>query len=123
MVNQDSEHESDGTRVQRSKSPVLRGRPGESEWVGEGPDGVKKLVGWNELLPLPYLHKHFSMICLIWNCRGAGNSVFRRTMADLLRNHNPDFLVLVETKVPFATLNEFFKSKGFTASSYSGPVG
>ncbi|KAH7837957.1 hypothetical protein Vadar_020054 [Vaccinium darrowii] len=44
-------------------------------------------------------------------------------MADLFKNHNPDFLVLVETKVPFATLNEFFKSKGFTARSYSDPVG
>jgi len=30
---------------------------------------------------------------------------------------------LVETKVPLSTLNEFFKNKGFTASSYSDPVG
>lgn len=84
---------------------------------------VKKLVGWNELLPLPFLHNHFSMICLIWNCRGAGNSVFKRTMKDMLRTHNPDFLVLVETKVPLSTLNDFFKNKGFTASSCSDPVG
>ncbi|KAH7854791.1 hypothetical protein Vadar_017858 [Vaccinium darrowii] len=44
-------------------------------------------------------------------------------MSDLLINHGPDILVLVETKVPFSSMNDFFKSNGFNANSFSNPVG
>ncbi|KAH7853129.1 hypothetical protein Vadar_033650 [Vaccinium darrowii] len=84
---------------------------------------VKRLVGWNELIPLPNLPIHFSMICLIWNCKGACNNVFKRNMSELIFTHNPDVLVLVETKVPLSTLNDFFSKKGFTTNSFSDPVG
>ncbi|KAH7864210.1 hypothetical protein Vadar_027048 [Vaccinium darrowii] len=44
-------------------------------------------------------------------------------MDDLLKNHGPDLLVLVETKVPLSSMNDFFKKRGFNASSFSDPIG
>lgn len=84
---------------------------------------IKKLVGGNELLPLPFLPKHFSMICLIWNCRGAGISMFQSKMSELISNHNPDVLFLLKTKVPLSVLNNFFTKRGFKESSFSNPMG
>lgn len=81
------------------------------------------MVGWNELLPLPFLSKVLSMICLVWNCRGAGNNTFRRNMHELINLHHPDVLVLVETKIPLSDMGEFFNRRHFTASSFTDPVG
>lgn len=33
-----------------------------------------------------------------WNCRGIGNSRFRRFVQDMCRVHRPDFLCLLETR-------------------------
>lgn len=84
---------------------------------------VKKMVGWNELFPLPFLPNFMSMICLIWNCRGAGNNTFKRNMHDLISLHHLDVLVLVETKVALSFMGEFFNCRQFTASSFTDPVG
>ncbi|KAH7843109.1 hypothetical protein Vadar_012712 [Vaccinium darrowii] len=73
MVKTESEDGSNSTRVQRSRSPILRGGSGKPQRNSEGPDG--------------------------------------------------DVLVLVETKVPLASLTDFFSKKGFTANSFSDPVG
>lgn len=38
------------------------------------------------------------MIGVYWNCRGLCRAVTVRTILGLVRNHNPDFLFLAETK-------------------------
>ncbi|KAI8031966.1 hypothetical protein LOK49_LG01G02988 [Camellia lanceoleosa] len=63
------------------------------------------------------------MKMLVWNCRGAGNSVFKRNMRKLLKCHNPSIIVLMETKVQFSFMGLFFNNLGFTASTYVDPVG
>ncbi|KAH7864741.1 hypothetical protein Vadar_033309 [Vaccinium darrowii] len=45
MDHQVVEHESDGTRIQRSRSPTFRGGSGEQERVGSGPDGGQENGG------------------------------------------------------------------------------
>ena len=50
---------------------------------------------------------------LSWNIRGAHNRNSRRHMKDLIRKHNPTFLAINETHVPFAKLFYFFTNNGF----------
>ncbi|KAI7991201.1 hypothetical protein LOK49_LG12G00888 [Camellia lanceoleosa] len=64
-----------------------------------------------------------SMKILIWNCRGAGNNTFKRNLRELLNIHKPEILVLMETKVPFSSLGNFFNNLGFSASTVVDPVG
>ncbi|KAI7989214.1 hypothetical protein LOK49_LG13G00063 [Camellia lanceoleosa] len=63
------------------------------------------------------------MKLLIWNCRGAGNKAFKRTMKELEKNHKPSIIVLMETKVVLSSMGLFFNKLGFTASSHVDPVG
>ncbi|KAI7985754.1 hypothetical protein LOK49_LG14G01697 [Camellia lanceoleosa] len=60
---------------------------------------------------------------LFWNCRGAGNNTFRRNLAEIIQIHKPEILILMEIKVPFSKMGNFFKSLGFTASSIVDPIG
>ncbi|CAL5362434.1 unnamed protein product [Camellia sinensis] len=60
---------------------------------------------------------------LFWNCRGAGNNKFKCNLVELIKLHKPEILILMETKVAFSTMNNFFNSLGFTASSTVDPVG
>ncbi|PKI70720.1 hypothetical protein CRG98_008953 [Punica granatum] len=39
----------------------------------------------------------YHMNLLAWNCRGAGNANFRRSLKDVISNHNPDIVILTET--------------------------
>ncbi|KAL7201796.1 hypothetical protein ACSBR1_033489 [Camellia fascicularis] len=59
---------------------------------------------------------------LFWNCRGAGNNKFKRNLVEIIKTHKPEILVLMETKVAFSTMSEFFNRLGFTASSTIDPV-
>ncbi|XP_028106480.1 uncharacterized protein LOC114305569 [Camellia sinensis] len=63
------------------------------------------------------------MKLLIWNCRGADNKVFKRTMKELVQTHKPSILVLMETKVELSSLGQFFNKMRFTASSHVDSVG
>ncbi|XP_028094913.1 uncharacterized protein LOC114294916 [Camellia sinensis] len=63
------------------------------------------------------------MKLLIWNCRGAGNKVFRRTMKELEKIHRPSIIVLMETKIELSLMGSFFNKLGFTTSSHVDPVG
>ncbi|XP_028081728.1 uncharacterized protein LOC114283094 [Camellia sinensis] len=60
---------------------------------------------------------------LFWNCRGAGNNKFKRNLVEIVKTHKPKILILMETKVAFSTMSEFFNQLGFTASSTIDPVG
>ncbi|KAI8010911.1 hypothetical protein LOK49_LG06G02303 [Camellia lanceoleosa] len=63
------------------------------------------------------------MIVMLWNCRGAGNKIFKRNFRELIRVHRPNVVALFETKVPFSSIGLFFNHMGFTASTIVDPVG
>ncbi|KAI8013982.1 hypothetical protein LOK49_LG05G02478 [Camellia lanceoleosa] len=60
---------------------------------------------------------------LFWNCRGAGNKNFKRNITEILRTHKPEILILMETKVLYSKMGNFFNRLGFTASIIVDPVG
>ncbi|XP_028094127.1 uncharacterized protein LOC114294199 [Camellia sinensis] len=62
-----------------------------------------------ESVPIPLYPNSVSMKLLIWNCRGVGNKIFRRTLKELVQNYKPSILALMETKVE---LNPVGKSGG-----------
>ncbi|KAI7986729.1 hypothetical protein LOK49_LG14G00747 [Camellia lanceoleosa] len=84
---------------------------------------VRKILGIPYFAPLPNFPNSVSMKLLIWNCRGADNKVFRRTMKELEKNHKPSIIVLMETKIDLSSMSLFFNKLGFTASSHVDPVG
>ncbi|XP_028105291.1 uncharacterized protein LOC114304330 [Camellia sinensis] len=59
---------------------------------------------------------------LFWNCRGAGNKNFKRHLTEILRTHKPEILILMETKVQYSKMGNFFNRLGFTASTIVDPV-
>ncbi|KAI7983560.1 hypothetical protein LOK49_LG15G02517 [Camellia lanceoleosa] len=73
--------------------------------------------------PLPPYTSMNSLNMLIWNCCGAGNNIFRRNMKELLYLHKLDILILMETKVTFSSMGNFFNNLGFSASIIIDPVG
>ncbi|XP_028089827.1 uncharacterized protein LOC114290144 [Camellia sinensis] len=80
-------------------------------------------MGTPDFCPLPLYLNLSSMKMLVWNCHGAGNSVFKRTIRDLLKSHNPSIIVLIETKVQLSSMGLFFNNLGFAASTFVDPVG
>ncbi|KAI7996413.1 hypothetical protein LOK49_LG10G01686 [Camellia lanceoleosa] len=60
---------------------------------------------------------------LFWNCRGAGNNNFKRNFVEIIRTHKPEIIILMETKVTFSSMGDFFNRLGFTASTFVDPVG
>ncbi|KAI8013993.1 hypothetical protein LOK49_LG05G00296 [Camellia lanceoleosa] len=60
---------------------------------------------------------------LIWNCRGAGNKTFKHNLVEILRSHKLEILIVMETKVAFSKMGNFFNRLGFTASTIVDPIG
>ncbi|KAI8023039.1 hypothetical protein LOK49_LG03G00299 [Camellia lanceoleosa] len=60
---------------------------------------------------------------LFWNCHDTDNNKFKRNLVEIIKTHKPEILVLMETKVAFNTMSEFFNRLGFTALSTIDPVG
>ncbi|KAI8019049.1 hypothetical protein LOK49_LG04G00938 [Camellia lanceoleosa] len=60
---------------------------------------------------------------LIWNCRGAGHKTFKCNLVEILRSHKPEILILMETKLAFSKMGNFFNHLGFTASTIVDPIG
>ncbi|KAL7177603.1 hypothetical protein ACSBR2_030877 [Camellia fascicularis] len=54
---------------------------------------------------------------------GAGNARFRRNLRELVRLHQPDMMVLMETKVEISSMGMFFNNLGYTASTHVDPIG
>ncbi|KAI8011548.1 hypothetical protein LOK49_LG06G02178 [Camellia lanceoleosa] len=44
-------------------------------------------------------------------------------MRELISNHKPEIIILMETKVPFSSMGNFFNNMGFTAATIVDPVG
>ncbi|KAI8021640.1 hypothetical protein LOK49_LG03G03414 [Camellia lanceoleosa] len=84
---------------------------------------VRDILGAPENSDLPNITQMSVMDMLFWNCRGAGNNKFRRTLKDLITMHKPDLLVLMETKVDLSSMGMFFNSLGYSASSHVDPIG
>lgn len=60
---------------------------------------------------------------LIWNCKGAGNDQFKQNFSDMCRQHEPEVVALLETKVSLSSMGLFFKKFGYTRDTYSDPNG
>lgn len=60
---------------------------------------------------------------LVWNCRGAGNSKFKRNFSELMKTHKPGVVALLETKVSLDSMGIFFKSLGLKGSVHVDPTG
>lgn len=84
---------------------------------------VNHIMGQPDFNTPPELPNKGSMNLLIWNCQGAGNNTFKRNIWDLIRNHKPDMIILMETKVTLSSMGMFFNNLGFTASSSVDPNG
>lgn len=52
-----------------------------------------------ELLGTAPIFNTAPMRILLWNYRGAGNKRFRPNIRELVRLHDPQMLVLIETKI------------------------
>ncbi|KAL7253115.1 hypothetical protein ACSBR1_007602 [Camellia fascicularis] len=79
---------------------------------------VRKILGTLDFCPLPNFPKSSSMKLLVWNCRGVGNKVFKRNLREIISNHKPSIVVLMETKVQLSSMRLFFNKLGFTASTH-----
>ena len=54
------------------------------------------------MLIVPFLYKKkkkIMMNIIIWNCKGALKPSFKKRVGDLVQNHNPAILVVMETHV------------------------
>ncbi|KAL7207488.1 hypothetical protein ACSBR1_029440 [Camellia fascicularis] len=76
---------------------------------------VRKILGTPDFCPLPNFPKSLSM-------KGAGNKVFKRNLREIISNHKPSIVVLMETKVQLSSMGLFFNKLGFTASTHVDPV-
>ncbi|KAJ4965543.1 hypothetical protein NE237_017392 [Protea cynaroides] len=57
-----------------------------------------------------------SLKILSWNCRGAGNVSFLKAIGDLIHQHNPSMLILMETVISGAEVSRVIEKLGFSAS-------
>ncbi|KAI8013561.1 hypothetical protein LOK49_LG05G01094 [Camellia lanceoleosa] len=84
---------------------------------------VRDISGLSSLDQFPIFPNRSSMDVMLWNCRGAGNKVFKRNFRELIRVHRPDVVALFETKVTFSSMGLFFNNLGFTSSTVVDPIG
>jgi len=55
----------------------------------------------------------FDTSILSWNIKGAHNNNAKRNLKDLIRKHQPTFMEVLETHVPFAKLSVFWSNMGY----------
>lgn len=53
------------------------------------------------------------MNILSWNVRGAGGTGFRRAFRDVKNSHNPDFVILMETRMSRPISNSIISNLGY----------
>ncbi|KAI8005010.1 hypothetical protein LOK49_LG08G03366 [Camellia lanceoleosa] len=73
--------------------------------------------------PLPEYPTMDSLNILVWNCREAGSNAFKRNMRELISTHKLEILILMETKVPYSSIGNFFNNMGFIAAIIVDPIG
>ena len=57
---------------------------------------------------------------LFWNCRGAGNDRFLIILREHMRIHNPDILILVETRISRRNADKAIMAIGYPNSHRVG---
>ncbi|KAI8005429.1 hypothetical protein LOK49_LG08G01820 [Camellia lanceoleosa] len=72
--------------------------------------------------PLPEYPAMDSINMLFWNCRGVGNNAFKRNMRELISIHKPAILILMETKVCYSFMANFFNNLGFIVATIADPT-
>lgn len=83
---------------------------------------AKAILGWPiEDLPI-YKCISSPLKCLFYNCRGAGNDDFKITTRDIYREHEPEVVAILGTKVPYSNMGFFLDEFGLTSSSISNPI-
>ena len=63
------------------------------------------------------------MNTLIWNCRGAMKPQFRKTVLDLVEWHDPMLMVITETRLSGARMEEMIESLPFHGSVVADTIG
>ena len=63
------------------------------------------------------------MNILIWNCRGAMKPEFRKTVIDLVEWHSPILMVITETRMSGARVEEIIESLPFDRHAVSDTIG
>ncbi|KAG5554376.1 hypothetical protein RHGRI_012041 [Rhododendron griersonianum] len=64
----------------------------------------------------PLIPTNLPMKILMWNSRGAANPHFRRHFADMVREHNPTFVIIMETQIAGPRAKRLSEELGFTNS-------
>ena len=60
------------------------------------------------------------MNIIVWNCRGACKPSFQKHVGELVRNHNPVMLVVMETGVGGSRANEISDRLRFDGLRFDG---
>ncbi|KAL7201449.1 hypothetical protein ACSBR1_033199 [Camellia fascicularis] len=84
---------------------------------------VTNILGAPKNSKIPNISQMSVIDMFFWNCRGAGNNKFRRTLKEMVSTHKPDLLVLMETKMELSSMGMFFNSLGYAVSSYVDHIG
>ncbi|KAL7194368.1 hypothetical protein ACSBR1_034722 [Camellia fascicularis] len=78
------------------------------------PGSVASVPAWLQT-PSPSFPSMDYLNMLIWNCRGVENNTFKRNMKELFNTHKPAILILMETKVTYSSMGNFFNNLGISA--------
>lgn len=91
-----------------------------------------KWIGWNlreeaKSLPLfdecPTPQHRFLMNIIIWNCRGILKPSFQSHVKELVRNHDPAILVLMETRIRGEKAREISSRLPFDGATRTDTIG
>lgn len=63
------------------------------------------------------------MNIIIWNCRGALKPSFKKRVRDLVQNHNPTILVVMETQVRGDRAREITNLPPFDGAIHTDTIG
>ena len=64
-----------------------------------------------------------TMNILIWNCRGAMKPQFRKTVMDLVDWHSPILMVITETRMSGARVDEIIEALPFDGYAVADTIG
>ena len=70
-----------------------------------------------------YPFYHPIMHIVVWNCRGALKPNFQSHVRELARNHNPDILVVMETRIGGVRASEIIDRLPFDGAIHTETIG
>lgn len=75
------------------------------------------------MLIVPSLRTSFMMNIIIWNCKGALKPSFKKRVSELVQNHNPAILVVMETRVRGDRAKEITSLLPFDEAIHTNTIG